>query len=112
MFLGRSRAGKTLSMDMAKAELSKNSSIALIDVRTAGEYDRGHIPGSIHIPLDRLFAIDNFVSDKNAKIFVYCLSGARSGQACMYLTRAGYSDVTNIGGITQWRGEIAKAVGA
>ncbi|MGI5899265.1 MAG: rhodanese-like domain-containing protein [Christensenellales bacterium] len=112
MFLGRTKAVKSLSMESAGAQLLSDSSIALIDVRTKGEYARGHIPGSIHIPLDMLFAIDNFVPDKSAKIFVYCLSGARSGQACLLLSRSGYSDVTNIGGVTQWKGELAKAVGA
>jgi phage shock protein E len=112
VFSGRSRTGKSLSMDMARAELSKDSAIVLIDVRTGGEHARGHIPGSIHIPLDRLFIIDNLAPDKSAKIFVYCLSGARSRQACLYLMQAGYSDVTNIGGITQWKGEIERAVGA
>jgi phage shock protein E len=72
----------------------------LIDVRTTEEYAGGHIPGSVSLPLDRISSIK---LDKSHPLFVYCQSGARSGQACVWLKRQGYT-VTNIGGIAGYRG--------
>ncbi|NTV90414.1 MAG: rhodanese-like domain-containing protein [Clostridiales bacterium] len=99
----------TISMKEAQAELEQNKGIILIDVRTGDEYSQGHIKGSINIPLDTLpSAIGQKVPDKNAKIFVHCLSGARSNQASRWMCDNGYTDVTNIGGISSWPGPIIK----
>ena len=99
----------TLSMQDAQAELAKDRSIILLDVRTKEEYNNGHIKGSINVPLDRLpVSIAQKVPNKRAKLFVYCLSGSRSSQACSWLMKNGYENVTNIGGITAWPGVIVR----
>ena len=72
----------------------------VLDVRTTEEYAEGHIPGSVNLPLDRISSIKY---DKSHPLFVYCYSGARSGQACAWLNRQGYT-ATNIGGIAGYRG--------
>jgi rhodanese-related sulfurtransferase len=96
-------------MKEAQAELAKDPSILLLDVRTSDEYRSGHIPGSIHIPLDRLpEQIGQKVPDKTARLFVYCLSGGRSSQACGWLRQNGYANVTNIGGISSWPGPVVR----
>ena len=41
-------------------------------------------------------------------LYVYCYSGARSGQAAAALRRMGYTNVKNIGGIASWRGAIER----
>ena len=74
----------------------------VVDVRTAAEYRQGHVPGSVNIPLDR---ISGARLDKGAPLFVYCRSGARSGQACAILTQRGFEAV-NIGGILYYHGEL------
>lgn len=109
MFFGKQTGCANLSMDKARLELENDKSINLIDVRTAEEYRSGHIPGSRNIPLDRMDEIDKAVPDRDAKLFVYCLSGARSASACAYLVRMGYTNVVNIGGIAHWRGRIETA---
>ncbi len=106
MFFGRQSGCTNLSMDKARVELEKDKSIHLIDVRTPGEYREGHIPGSRNIPLDRIGDIASAVPDRDAKVFVYCLSGARSASACASLARMGYTNVVNIGGIVRWSGKI------
>lgn len=53
----------------------------LIDVRNAGEYKEGHIPGSKNVPLKEVDAILEVVPDKKTPLFVHCLSGVRSSQA-------------------------------
>ena len=94
-----------LSMREAQQVLEHNSEITLLDVRTHDEYRQGHIPGSINIPLDRLqHGLSTFLPEKNAQVFVYCLSGARSQSACAIMARSGYAHVTNIGGIMSWQG--------
>lgn len=109
MFFGKQAACMNLSMDKAQMELENDKSIHLIDVRTAAEYSAGHIPGSRNVPLDRIHEIENTVPDRDAKLFVHCLSGARSASACAQLMRMGYTNVVNIGGIAQWKGRIETA---
>ena len=112
MFFRRQAGCANLSMDKARLELENDKSINLIDVRTPEEYLEGHIPGSRNIPLGRIHELEKAVPDRGAKLFVYCLSGARSASACAQLVRMGYTNVVNIGGISRWNGRIetAKAV--
>lgn len=58
----------------------------------------------LNLPLDRL---ESMKLDKSNPVFVYCQSGARSGQACRYLRANGYS-VMDIGGISAYRGILEK----
>ena len=80
----------------------------LLDVRTPQEYAEGHIPGSRNLPLQRLDAVEDLIGGKETPLFVYCHSGARSRQAVSFLTGKGYTNVTNIGGITAWSGKVEK----
>ena len=92
----------SLSMREAQSLLEQDSSIRLIDVRTPKEYAAGHIPRSRNVPLDRISGISSVEPNKDAKLFVYCLSGGRSKSACSALVNMGYTNVTNIGGISSW----------
>ena len=80
-----------------------------LDVRTDGEYSDGHIPNSIHIPLQDIQSrISEIEKIKDKKIIVYCRSGARSSMASKTLLKEGF-DVTNLtGGIMSWKGEVVK----
>lgn len=78
----------------------------LLDVRTAQEYQQGHIPGSKNIPLQALDKIISMADRKDTPLYVYCHSGARSRQAVSMLQRMGYTDVTNIGGIAAYSGKV------
>lgn len=77
----------------------------LLDVRTPEEYAEKHIEGSINIPLKELAASLDRLPDKDAPIFVHCLSGGRSGVAASFLQRNGYTNVANIGGIKDYKEE-------
>lgn len=80
----------------------------LIDVRGADEYRQGHIPGSVGIPLDSIEQVLSAYPKKDTLLFVYCLSGARSGRAVGYLQRAGYTNVKNVGGINGYSGKVVR----
>ncbi len=72
----------------------------IIDVRTPGEYQGGHIPGSVNIPLNELPGKLKQL-DKSKPIITCCASGMRSGSAKSLLTANGFTEVYNGGG---WSG--------
>ena len=78
----------------------------LLDVRTRQEYAQGHLPGSQNIPVDELERVAAIAPNRETPLFVYCLSGSRSGRAVRGLRRMGYKSVTNIGGISGYQGKL------
>ena len=78
----------------------------LLDVRTPQEYREGHIPGSKNIPLQTLDTVETVVKTKDIPLYVYCYSGARSGQAVGKLQCMGYTNVKNIGGFAAYTGKV------
>lgn len=100
---------KRISMDEAKTLMEKEEGYILLDVRTKGEYEIGYIPGAINIPLSDIDEkIISSLPDKSQMILVYCRSGNRSREASDKLSKLGYSNVLEIGGINAWKGEIVK----
>jgi sulfur-carrier protein adenylyltransferase/sulfurtransferase len=79
----------------------------LIDVREQVEWDAGHIPGALFIPLGQLGdEIGAAVPDKDSEIIMQCRSGARSGRGTDLLQQLGYTNVVNMaGGILQWQAD-------
>ncbi len=76
--------------------------IHLIDVRTEGEVARGVIDGAIHIPL-HLLPLRSEEIPQDRPVVIYCNSGARSAQACAFMSAKGFSNMHNLaGGILAW----------
>ena len=70
-----------------------------IDVRSAEEFNAGHLQDAVNIPHDQILARSQAVSpDKNAPVNLYCRSGRRAEIALNELKNAGYTNVTNHGG--------------
>ena len=88
------------------SEFRNTPGALLLDVRTPQEYGQGHIPGSKNLPLQQLDKAESMTENKDTALFVYCYSGARSGQATAYLRRMGYTNVQNIGGISTYFGNL------
>jgi rhodanese-related sulfurtransferase len=87
----------------AKANLEARDDIILLDVRTEYEYDEIRIPGSMLLPdFDIRRLAPTLLPDKDAEIYVYCRSGARSREAVMALLSMGYTNVYDMGGIIDW----------
>jgi phage shock protein E len=68
----------------------------IVDVRTKGEYQSGHLKNSINIPLDTL--TQNIKKlNKNKPIVTCCASGARSASARRILNSNGFEQIYNGG---------------
>lgn len=90
----------TLGVDQSQLKEKIDAGALVVDVRTVAEFQSGHFPGAINIPVDQVSKrLDEF-GDKNRSIIVYCASGGRSGSAKSFLESIGYSDVTNAGGLS------------
>ena len=87
-------------------EYAEKENAVLLDVRTPQEYRDGHIPGSKNVPLQTLDKVRSVVENKDAELFVYCYSGARSRQATVMLQHMGYTKVQNLGGIATYQGKV------
>lgn len=71
----------------------------VIDVRSASEWDTGHVASAVNIPHTEIAdRIGEVTDDKEANIVVYCKSGGRSGRAKEILEGLGYVNVENAGG--------------
>ena len=82
----------------------------LLDVREEEDYHAGHIPGSTFISLQAIpTPVLQTVSDKGTPLFVYCYRGNRSRYVVSILKEAGYTNVTNIGGIEFYHGDLEKS---
>lgn len=88
--------------------VSRAMDAQLPDVRTHQEYQAGRIPDSQNVPLRSLGAAGLGTAEKDAPLFVYCRSGARSRQAVGALARMGFTNAKNIGGIAAYHGKVER----
>ncbi|MDO0823177.1 DsrE/DsrF/DrsH-like family protein [Desulfosporosinus nitroreducens] len=90
-------AGRTHVVAWKDLELSTLKDSILLDVRTEEEYNNGHLPGSINIPLDSLRdRMDEL--DRNKQIIEYCQVGLRGYVADRILSQSGYNVLNVTGG--------------
>lgn len=73
----------------------------VIDVREPSEYQSGHVPSAVSIPLGVL-PVRAGELPKEAPVYVICQSGGRSYQAAEWLDRAGYDARSVAGGTGGW----------
>ena len=90
-------------------KLMNNEQITLVDVREKGERVMASIRGSTHVPMTAIpYQLEIF--NKDEPIYLFCHSGVRSAQACLYLEQQGFNSVNIIGGIHAWSTEIDSSV--
>jgi len=87
-------------------KLINDSSATIIDVRTESEYNEGHIEDAILFTLDTIneSTAKDKIKAKDSYVIVYCRSGNRSKQAQELLNSLGYTNVYNLGSISNWQG--------
>ena len=97
-FLGRLGIKQISSRD-----LDQKKGMVLLDVRSNKEYEQGHIPGAVHVPLSD---IGNKVKKlkKDKELVVYCRNGSQSIWAIKRLMGMGYKNLYNLrGGYNAWK---------
>lgn len=92
-----------ISQEEAKARMDAGQGVVL-DVREQSEYDSGHIPGAVLLPVgsiteDTAAAV---IPSKETEVLVYCRSGSRSKKAAKALAELGYTGIYEFGGIRTW----------
>ena len=92
-----------ISQEEAK-EMMDTQEVIILDVREQDEYDSGHIPGAVLLPvgtIDETTAAE-VIPEKDSTVLVYCRSGNRSKTASAALAELGYTDIYEFGGINTW----------
>lgn len=78
--------------------------VNVIDVRSADDYDRGHIPGAVNLPRERWGARDCLMQDKVNVIYGYSQTCRLAAAAAFEFAGAGFSVVELTGGFAAWKG--------
>ena len=92
-----------ITQDEAK-EMMDTQEVIILDVREQDEYDSGHIPGAVLLPvgtIDETTAAE-VIPEKDSTVLVYCRSGNRSKTASAALAELGYTDIYEFGGLNTW----------
>ena len=95
-----------ISQETAK-EMMDNQEVIILDVREQEEFDGGHIPNAVLLPVgsiteDTAAAV---IANNDSVVLVYCRSGNRSKQASEKLVALGYTNIVEFGGINDWPGD-------
>ncbi|HUM06935.1 MAG TPA: rhodanese-like domain-containing protein [Terriglobales bacterium] len=100
----RTRIRET-TVDDVKARLDRKDKFVLVDVREDLEYDKDHIPGSVHLGKGIIERdIEGKYPDLTTPLVLYCGGGFRSALAADNLQKMGYTNVISMdGGIREWR---------
>jgi rhodanese-related sulfurtransferase len=91
-----------ISPELVSEMLGTEEELILLDVREDWEWERAHLEGAIHIPLEELPTRIGEL-DPSHETIVYCHVGERSVDACLVLWEAGFRKVRSMtGGIEAW----------
>ena len=95
---------KETDVATVRARQSKGDTFYLVDVREDNEWDKGHLPGAIHLGKGVIERdIEGVIPDPDAEIILYCGGGFRSALAAENLARMGYTNVVSMdGGFRGW----------
>ena len=102
------KVGGIRNVDSAGLLAAQKGGAQIVDVRTPGEYDLGHIASSINVSVDQLGATAaNW--DKSKSYVLYCASGARSAEGSQIMQSMGFKNVGDLtGGVATWTGPLEK----
>ena len=95
----------TITADEVKARIEAGEKLNIVDVREPHENTEFNIGGTL-VPLGKIqtMQLDELEEHKDDELIIYCRSGNRSGQACLILEMAGFTNVKNLaGGMLNWR---------
>lgn len=91
-----------VNVDTAGAKQAISAGAQIVDVRTPGEFQMGHIKGAINVPVDQL-AAQAASWNKDASYVVYCATGARSATAVETMRSLGFKNISHLAaGVQAW----------
>lgn len=98
-----SDAYQHISQEKAK-EMMDTQEVLILDVREQDEYDGGHIPSAVLLPVGTIDedTAAEVIREKDSTVLVYCRSGNRSKTASSKLADLGYTNIYEFGGINTW----------
>lgn len=93
-----------ISAEEARRLMDERPDSIVLDVREAEEYEAGHIPGAVLLPVGSISGdtAAAAIPEMDSLVLVYCRSGRRSKLAAEALAGLGYSNVKEFGGILDW----------
>lgn len=101
-FNGLKRRVEQVAVEQVSELVKSTEDMQFVDVRRAGEYESGHAPSAINLPLDKL-AVTYDAMDPAVPTYVICQGGYRSSAATSILEKAGFSELYNVtGGTAAW----------
>lgn len=100
---GSDSSYQQITQEEAK-EMMDTEEVIILDVREQDEYDSGHIPGAVLLPVGTINedTAAEVILEKDSKVLVYCRSGNRSKTASSALAELGYNNIYEFGGINTW----------
>lgn len=107
-FSGNAQSNTSLTASEFEKGIGSKDSIQLLDVRTAGEYNGGHIQHALLADWKDQNEFSRRIGfiDKDKPVYVYCLGGGRSAAAAAKMREMGYKEVYELkGGINAWKAE-------
>lgn len=92
-----------IPQETAKQMMDEQDAI-ILDVREQDEYDSGHIPDAVLLPVGTINeeTAAAIIPEKDSVVLVYCRSGNRSKTASAALAELGYTQIYEFGGINSW----------
>ena len=105
MFAQQEKQITVLEVGDFKKEITKKE-VQLIDVRTAEEYNSGHIKNAVNLDIFNRNAFTAYAKelDVNQPVFLYCRSGSRSRSASKLLVGLGFKEIYDLkGGYINWK---------
>jgi hydroxyacylglutathione hydrolase len=91
-----------MPVDELRSRIDEQSDLQILDVRRPAEYESGHVPGAVSLPLNYLDK-EAGALDPRRPTAVVCASGYRSSAATSLLARRGFKELFNVvGGTNGW----------
>ena len=99
-----------ITAEEAKAMMEEQPEAVVLDVREQDEYDAGHIPGAVLLPVSTINeeTAASAIPEKDTVVLVYCRSGNRSKTASQALADLGYTQIYEFGGIKDWPYDVER----
>ena len=107
---GNTASYQQITAEEAKSMMVEQPDAVILDVREQDEYDAGHIPGAVLLPVGTINeeTAASAIPENDTVVLVYCRSGNRSKTASQSLVDLGYTQIYEFGGIKDWPYEVER----